>query len=487
MAGWGPRFAAWAGPRMGIRARSALVAVVVVSLALVAGGSGLVYALQASLEQAAQSNGRDRAGSLAALLEQEGVEPVSASLAEDASSGQFVQLVDANGAVVGWSDRRVASRPLSPQRPAVGEFLTTELDSDSLGQRGEWTVVSTAVVADGETYVVQVAVPIRVQRQTVQTVASFLLGVSPLLLAAVAAAVWLLVGRALRAVEVVRGEVAAIDEHQLSRRVAVPPSRDELAALATTMNAMLDRLQASNQLQRAFVSDASHELRSPLATLSTAAELALDADESTRTRLLSTINAELTRMRSLVEDLMTLARADSQDRVLRRAEVDLDDLIDAELRRLRATSRLQVEGIVQPVRVWADQRGLAQTLRNLLDNAERHARTAIRLSLGVEGADAVLAVENDGPPVPVADRERIFDRFVRLDASRSRDAGGSGLGLAIARTAVRAQGGDVVATEGRAGWCRFELRLPLADAGVADPSRIVAPAAPALPASQQAG
>jgi signal transduction histidine kinase len=263
-------------------------------------------------------------------------------------------------------------------------------------------------------------------------------------------------------VERIRTQVAAIDAQRLTERVAVPPTRDEIAALAATMNVMLDRLQASHRSQRAFVSDASHELRSPLATLTTAAELALDADEATRSRLLGTINAELGRMRGLVDNLMTLARADAQDLVPHRTDVDLDDLVHDEARRLRATSSRKVELVVEPVQVRADQPRLAQALRNLVDNAERHARTTVRLSLGVEGEDAVLRVDNDGPAIEPADRERVFERFVRLDASRSRDAGGSGLGLAIARTALRTHAGDVVIPDAPDGWCRFELRLPLA-------------------------
>ncbi|MEO6082004.1 MAG: HAMP domain-containing sensor histidine kinase, partial [Umezawaea sp.] len=243
-------------------------------------------------------------------------------------------------------------------------------------------------------------------------------------------------------------------------RVEVPPTRDEVSALATTMNGMLDRLQLSQRAQRAFVSDASHELRSPLSTLSTAAELAAEADEPTRTRLLGTINLELVRMRGLVENLMTLARADADDLAVAPTEVDLDDLLAAEARRLAATSTRQVVVAVQPVRVWGDPQRLAQALRNLVDNAERHARSTIRLSLGAADGEAHLWVDNDGPLIETGDRERIFERFVRLDESRSRDAGGSGLGLAIARVAVRSYGGEVEVVDAPEGWCRFELRLP---------------------------
>lgn len=463
MVGRGARLMSRLGPRLGVRARSVLVAVGGVAVALLIGGSGLLYALRINLEQSADALGRQRAAEVVTQLVEEGLTRTGSALLARPSASQFVQILDPAGEVVAFSSDMVAGSPLSSQRPAAGRFTSTEVDIDNLGEGGEWRVVATGVATDGGTSVVLVAAPIRVQHQTVQTVAVFLLGATPLLLLGVAGSVWLLVGRALRSVERIRTEVAAIDAQRLTERVAVPPTRDEIAALASTMNVMLDRLQASHRSQRAFVSDASHELRSPLATLTTAAELALDADEATRHRLLGTINDELGRMRGLVENLMTLARADAQDLVPHRADVDLDDLVHDEARRLRATSAHRLELGVEPVRVWADQPRLAQALRNLVDNAERHARTTIRLGLGVQAGHAVLRVDNDGPVIKPADRERVFERFVRLDDSRSRDAGGSGLGLAIARTALRTQSGDVVIADAPDGWCRFELRLPLTD------------------------
>ena len=319
------------------------------------------------------------------------------------------------------------------------------------------------------TYFVQVAVPINVQHETVQTVTVFLLGATPLLVAGVGLAVWLLVGRALRSVERIRAAVAGIDAQRLAARVEVPPTHDEIAVLAETMNVMLDRLQVSHRAQRAFVSDAGHELRSPLATLSTAAELAVDADESKRTQLLATINLELIRMRGLVENLMILARADANDLAVVRTEVDLDDLIDNEVHRLHDTSGKRAEAIIEPVRVWADPQRVAQALRNLVDNAERHARTTVRMTLQSEDDQAVIWVDNDGPVIDDADRERIFERFVRLDDSRSRDAGGSGLGLAIARTGLHACGGDVSVVDTPDGWCRFEMRIPIPGPAAASP------------------
>jgi signal transduction histidine kinase len=449
------------GSRVGVRARSVLVAVVVVVVAMLVGGTGLVLVLESSLEQSVEATGRARAAEVVSRVDANGVRTTAATLSDQSRTDAVTLVLDAEGAVVG-SSRRSVTTALSMQRPAVGEYASVEQDIDTLDEGGEWKVVTTALTSAGQTYYVQVAVPIRIQRDTVQTVAVLLLAGTPLLLAAVAAAVWVLVGRALRSVEQIRTTVAEIDARALSNRLDVPPTRDEIAALASTMNAMLDRLQASDRAQRAFVSDASHELRSPLATLSTAAELAgRTKDEGVRTRLLETMNAELVRMRGLVGNLMTLARADAHDATTSPTDVDLDDLVDHEARRLRDTSRLDVTTRIEPVRVWADPALLAQPLRNLVDNAERHASDHVALTLTTQGAEAVVWVDNDGPEVDPADRERVFERFVRLDVSRTRDAGGSGLGLAIARAGVSSQGGQVRVVEHPEGWCRFEIRLPL--------------------------
>ncbi len=452
------------GSRIGVRARSVLVAVVVVVVALLVGGSGLVFALQASLEQSVEATGRARAAEVVSRITTNGVAATTATLTDQARTDAVTLVLDAQDRVVG-SSRRKATTALSTQRPAVGAYDSVEQDIDTLDEGGEWKVVTTALTSGGQIYYVQVAVPIRIQRDTVQTVVVLLLAATPLLLAAVAVAVWVLVGRALRSVEQIRTTVAEIDARALSARLEVPPTRDEIAALAQTMNAMLDRLQASDRAQRAFVSDASHELRSPLATLSTAAELAgRTGDEDVRTRLLETMNAELTRMRGLVGNLMTLARVDAHDTTAEPVDVDLDDLVDHELRRLRATSRVEVSSSIDPVRVRADPARVAQPLRNLVDNAERHAAGRIGLTVTTQGVQAVVWVDNDGPAISPEDRERVFERFVRLDASRSRDAGGSGLGLAIARAGIASQGGDVRVVEHPEGWCRFEVRLPLKDA-----------------------
>jgi signal transduction histidine kinase len=247
----------------------------------------------------------------------------------------------------------------------------------------------------------------------------------------------------------------------LADRVAVPPTRDEISALAATMNVMLDRLEASDRAQRSFVSDASHELRSPLSTVIAAAEVsAADPSGALWEQRLETVLVESNRMRFLVDNLMTLAKADSHDLDLLTVDVDLDDLVETETQLLRSHSAHRIRVGNPPVRVTGDPRRLAQVVRNLLENADRHADSTVEVSLVADDTTATVRVDNDGEVIEESMRERVFERFFRLDESRSRDHGGSGLGLAISAEIVHAHGGTVTAGESPRGWCRFEVVLP---------------------------
>jgi signal transduction histidine kinase len=449
--------------RVGIRARSVGVTLLGVVAAMLLGGAGLVFVLEDNLETTATATAEARAREVGDLITTTGLTEATATILAEARSGQLVQIIDPDHRVLASSTRGLSAAPMVELFPAVGTSSTAEATA-LLDAPGEWAVVARGVSARDQTYTVQVAIPITAERAAVRSVARYLILVTPLLLAGVALAVWLLVGRALGPVERIRREVAAIDSTDLTRRVQVPSTADEIASLARTMNGMLDRLDRADRAQRSFVSDASHELRSPLATLTAAAELAGDADGPRRERLMATIGEELVRISALVDDLMTLARADAADSRVQLEDVDLDDLVDGHRRRLQMTSGLEVSAAVQPARVVGDPQLLDQALRNVIDNAARHARTAVRLTVGQDGRTAVVQIDNDGPIIAAGDRERVFERFVRLDESRSRDAGGSGLGLAISRTSIDRHGGSLQVVDTADGWCRFEIRLPIGDA-----------------------
>jgi signal transduction histidine kinase len=448
--------------RWGIRKRSVLSAAVVVTFSLLVGGAFLLLVLQSSLISAAWDDLALHANDVARLLQEEGIEETRSTLAEDPRSAEQVQIVDETNRVVGWSIRGLRTDPISTLRPAPGRTAQEELTQvPALGNDDEILVSARGVELHEKRYVILVAAPLEVQTNTLRTVGLLLLAAAPLLVALVALAVWVLVGRSLKTVERIRRQVAEIDGRRLHERVEVPPTGDEIAALASTMNQMLDKLEQSDNSHRAFFSDASHELRSPLSTLVTTAEVAsLDESGKTWLDMQQTVLNESSRMQSLVEDLLTLAKVDAHQLQLDVQDVDLEDVLDAEIKRLRNVSQLKVNAQLEPARVRGDERRLTQVFRNLMDNAARHAKSTIRVGMERRPGEIVVSVDNDGEIIIPKDRNRVFERFGRLDASRSSDGGGSGLGLAISREIMIAHGGTVVAAESD-GWCRFQVIVPL--------------------------
>jgi signal transduction histidine kinase len=283
-----------------------------------------------------------------------------------------------------------------------------------------------------------------------------------LLLAVVGGVTWLVTRRALRPVEGIRREMAAITRSEdLARRVPEPGSRDEVARLARTTNETLAALEASVERQRRFVADASHELRSPIASLRTQLEVGAAHPE-----LLDVSGAveDTVRLQQLAADLLLLARLDAGERP-GPALLDPAQLLAEEVAR-RTGDRQPVEVTVAEGLQVAGSRGqLARVISNLLDNAQRHAAASVSASVRRQGGGIVLAVADDGAGVPERERERIFERFVRLDDARTRDEGGAGLGLAIARDVARRHGGTLTVGRSASGGALFELTLPEANRG----------------------
>lgn len=448
----------------GVRMRSALAAVAVVALALTAGAGLLLLLLQRSLLGSVQSAAAGRAVEVSRSVSSDGVQGLSADLQTGGAVGQVVQVLDARGAVVAASSLRADKVALSSLRPSPGAQQTVPVSRIGLLDADErYLVVARGVKRDDTTYVVLVAASVSAQRETVSTVAGYLAVGFPALLVVVGGATFLFVSRSLRPVERIRRRVAGIGAQQLNERVPVPVSGDEIARLAATMNAMLDRLQAAHESQRRFVADASHELRSPLSTLRASLEVAsADRSGASWPTMHATMEAEVERMTHLVEDLLLLAKADEQGLRLNPTDVDLDDLVAAEARRLRTHGTVQVSAHLAPVRISGDPVKLAQAIRNLADNAARHARGRVGLALRLHDDQVLIHVDDDGPGVPVGERDRVFDRFVRLDSSRERASGGSGLGLAIVREIVTGHGGTVEVDRSPWGGARFTISLPVA-------------------------
>jgi signal transduction histidine kinase len=283
-----------------------------------------------------------------------------------------------------------------------------------------------------------------------------ILGV-PMLIALVAALTWWLAGRALRPVEAIRAEAAAITASTMHRRVPEPGTDDEIGRLAHTMNSMLDRLEDSALRQRRFVSDASHELRSPVASIRTQLEVALRRPDADWPAVATKVLAEDDRLEQAVSELLELARAE-EGAALEAADVDLDEIVLDEVRR---GYRVPIDtSRVSAGRVRGSATQLARAVRNLLDNAARHATHHVVVHLGRTGDVVVLTVDDDGPGVPRSDRERVFERFTRLDEGRARDAGGVGLGLPMVRAIVERHSGTVVIDDAPTGGARVVVRLP---------------------------
>jgi signal transduction histidine kinase len=279
-------------------------------------------------------------------------------------------------------------------------------------------------------------------------------------------ATWLITGRTLKPVDAIRADLAAVNGNDLSTRVPEPPGKDEIARLARTVNGTLGRIEDAKRAtdralgqQRQFVADASHELRTPLAGLRAELEEAqLHPAETELPDLLDHTLADVDRLESIITDLLLLARVGT-DGNAERTRVDLSELVRYEV--TRRLDRLPVRLRVEPgMIVDAVRPQIVRVLMNLVDNAQRHARHGVEVHLRRDDGYAELSVTDDGPGILASDRERIFERFTRLDTARSRNHGGTGLGLAIARDIAHAHGGTLVAAESPVGGARFVFRIP---------------------------
>jgi signal transduction histidine kinase len=414
-----------------VRLRTTAVAVLVVAIALVAGAFTLVILVGQSLRDGVEAGAEQRAEALAAQIETSGL---PAPETDDDEDDDLVWQVSRDGAVV------------------RGGPLPTE---DYVKVTEEAAGYDITVAASLE----------EVDDSRDALITPLLIGL-PLVLLLVGGTTWVVASRALAPVERIRREVEEITGDRLDRRVPEPKSRDEINRLARTMNRMLARLEDSRTRQQQFVADASHELRSPLASIRQAAEItqshpgALPEGE-----LAEAVLEESARMQRLVEQLLLLTRADGGVATPTRHDVDLDDLALAEARRVARSGLVVETSGVGAARVRGEATALAQVVRNLVDNAARHATSTVAITVHESGEAVELIVEDDGSGIPPEDRERVFERFVRLDEARARDAGGSGLGLAIVREIVVAHGGTVSISSSELGGARVQLRFrdPQAD------------------------
>jgi signal transduction histidine kinase len=430
--------------------RATLAAVVVVAVATCVGAALLLVVLRALLTNEIADAAQTRAAQIAATLR---LDRPRAALAVGDLEDDVVQLVLPDGTV------EAASAKAAGQRPLVWPPRTSPIEI--VGPVGAEPMVLVAHNVDG-VRVLLVGRTVDSRDDALLFVTELLAGGLPVLLVVVAVLTWILVGRALRPVEAIRREVDEISSAALDRRVPEPPGRDEIARLSRTMNRMLDRLEHAQVRQRRFASDASHELRSPVAAIRQYAEVALAHPERTSVpELARTVLDEDLRVQHVVEDLLLLARVDEHSLRLRTEPLDLDDLVFDEARRLREATELRVDTTaVSAGRVGGDAAALRRVLRNLGENAARHARSKVTFALAETPTGVVLTVDDDGPGIPAGERERVLERFVRLDNARDRDKGGSGLGLAIVAELVAAHAGALHVEESPDGGARLRLTFP---------------------------
>ncbi|MGI5183877.1 sensor histidine kinase [Dactylosporangium sp. CA-152071] len=449
--------------RFGVRMRSALAAAAVVAVAALASGATLVVAARFILTDNIDQAIGQRATQVAAALGTADGAGLAATLRPTARDRTVVQVVDGGGRVVAASAAVAGSGAISPLRPQPGQTLREQRGLE-LARDDHFRIVALGVSTPAGPRTVLVAQSLDEVNDGTEAVIGALAVGMPLLTLVVGAATFLFVGRTLRPVDAMRRQADTITARNLHARLPVPATADEIAALATTMNTMLDRIESASDAQRRFVADASHELRSPLSTIHAGLDLLAAADLPPAAGVhVTRMRHESARMARLIADLLLLARIDESGPQLRREDVDLDDIVYTERDRLSAGHPgLRVEARVSPVRVDGDPHHLQRVLRNLLDNAARHARGRVEIGLSAAGGTAELTVADDGPGIPAAERERVFGRFVRLDDDRSRQAGGTGLGLPIARDVVAAHGGTLTVHEGPDGGALLRIRLPMA-------------------------
>ncbi|SIS09417.1 sensor histidine kinase [Williamsia sterculiae] len=454
----------WARDRLRpVRQRLTVVATLLLAVALALAAGIMLLVLRAALNNSADTTTQGRADHVASVLATEGSGGVDSVLLAATKDVDVIQVIDAHGTIVA-STPGAARGALSSPQPTGSRRTIDDAQIDGKGEEYRSTTVGVAT-RDGDLTVVAGAAEGPMHR-ILLTVAIIFCVVFPIVLLLLAATTYYSVGRALRPVDRIRAQVDDISGGDLHRRVPVPDTDDEIAELATTMNRMLRRIESAREQQLRFVGDASHELRSPLVTLVGLLDLASSTDTPVDRDTVDTLMLpEALRLQSMVADLLLLARADERGLPLDLGDVDLDDVVGAEAARVDALRHHRVDVDVAPARVRGDLDKLTRAIRNITDNADRHARRRIGFRVRTDRAFATVTITDDGVGISPADCERVFERFVRLDSHRDREGGGSGLGLAIVDEIVRAHGGAVRIDDIAGGGAAVTITVPMAGPG----------------------
>ncbi len=446
--------------RLSLRARLMVIGVLGVAVALAVGSLVLYGVLTLVSFRSLDSTGDATATQVADLVDRNRPpDPIPVT------GNQIVQVLDSRNRVVSASANsdRLTAVVTPGEVAAAREGRHPQVPGSRVGLDSALRIsAAEAGPADARRTVV-VAQRIDDIQHSQQVLRLTLLATYPLLLLVLALIAWRVIGAALRPVEMLRSSAERISGTGQDERLPVSASQDEVHDLAVTLNSMLDRLSASRARQRAFVADAAHELRSPLSSMRTQLEVAERLGEGSQ--VTRDLRAEVARMAGLVEDLLVLARVDQESSTARHAlSVDLRDVLVQVVRRHSGARVAVTTGTLADAVVLGSTEALGRVFDNLTDNAVRHANTAVLVEMQMFNDTVEVLVSDDGTGIPEADRERVFDRFTRLDEARDRDRGGSGLGLAIVRELVHQAGGTVSLEDGPASGLTARVSLPAVSA-----------------------
>ncbi|MHB8190248.1 MAG: sensor histidine kinase [Ferrimicrobium sp.] len=482
----------WLAAAVGsIQARTTLAATVVVGFVLFVALGGVTLTLRAELYQNVVNTAKNEAYDIVSLV-RAGRLPNPLPLPR---GDLAAQVVEENGTVVSYTPNLRGRKPLrlpstipagglvqvrssrNARVLAIGRVVDSRtvfvavpvpISNSSVATRdGSAGTKSTKSMPPGKilksaqgqsTFYVYTLASLASVDQSIETLLRVFFVVYPVIVLIVGVSTRLLTGRAFRPVEQMRADVDDITGSNLARRVFQPDGDDEIARLAATMNQMLARLEQSVELQKQFIADASHELKSPLSALRAALEVGILHADATDWRYTASVSLlESERMQRLIEDLLLLARADARISPSSATTVDIDELCREEVARLRRSGvecRFDLSR-VQAGRLRGDREHLRSVVRNLLENAARHAESVAVITLIASRGSVVLSVEDDGEGIASERRVDVFERFKRLDEARSRQQGGSGLGLAIVKSVVVGMGGSVWIEDSTLGGARF--------------------------------
>jgi heavy metal sensor kinase len=453
--------------RLPIRVRMTAWYVALLAAIVAALGAFLVVRLRADLTDAIDRDLRPAIGQIAGGYRVEGPSEAT-DVASSVLTGErpAAQILDADGSVLVAFGDRVARAPMLTRSDAAAVRRgATSIRTVTLGGQ-RFRLATRPVLRDGRRQAVVAAESMANVDRSVRRVLVLLLIAGPAVLAVTALGGWWLARRALRPIERMTARAAAIDLDRMEDRLAVPASGDEVARLATTLNAMLDRIERGVQEQHRLVADASHELRTPLAAMRSEIDVSLRADDlaPAARQVLESAREEVDRMARTVDDLLVLASLDEGRLELLVEPLDLNDVVEravAALRPLALTRGIALRTGGAPAHARGDADRLAQAVRNLVENAIKFSPEGgeVRAATWTRDGEVGVTVSDEGPGVDPQLRERIFDRFFRADPSRSSATGGGGLGLAIAREIALAHDGRAWVDDADGGGSAFSLGL----------------------------